>query len=78
MKAMYYPLSHPPVDDDYKVLEDLERHHASAYDYDADLEEDPVDEYDGEYWLAEDYDPADDPLRLVHQKSPAAVAATAR
>ena len=37
--ARYYPLSHPPVDDDYLVYEDMERHHNSSYDYSADWDE---------------------------------------
>ena len=78
-------LSEPELDDDflYRKTRKVGSNVHVYYDYEED-EQDPIeceqadDEYDGAYWLADDYDPADDPLRLVHQKSLAAAATATR
>lgn len=51
-------LSHPPMDDDYLVIED-ERRGRSCYDYAADWDEDEA--------VEDDFGP--DPLRLAYEKS---------
>ena len=66
MKNIYYPLASAPLDDDYLY----EMSHQTSYQHEDDYEEEPIadDEYDPAqpYWLAEDYDPSTDPLRVIH------------
>lgn len=64
MKNIYYPLASAPLDDDYLY----ESNHSTSYQHEDDYEDELGDEYDPEhpYWLAEDYDPRTDPLRIIH------------
>lgn len=64
MKNIYYPLATAPLDDDYLY----ESNHSTSYQHEDDYEDEPDDEYDPEhpYWLADDYDPSTDPLRIIH------------
>ena len=48
-RYIYYPLSYPPVDDDYLEYEAEERNHNGYYDYSADWDEcEAVEAYYGE------------------------------